>query len=89
MKIGGIAPKDGRLALAGFAMLSLLLSHTASSFAQSNASIVGLVTDQNVAALADAKVTVSNVQTNVRGRWLLWISRCNDALILAVRPHQR
>lgn len=65
MKISRVASKKGRFALAGFVMLSLLLSLTASSLAQSKASIVGVVTDQNGTALADAKVTVRNVQTNV------------------------
>ena len=64
MKISRIAPKNGKRALVGCAMLSLLLSLTTASLAQSNASIRGVVTDANGALVADAKVTVRNVQTN-------------------------
>ena len=64
MNTSRIAPKSGKPALFGVVMLSLLLSLTTASLAQSSGSILGIVTDDNGAALAEAKVTVRNVQTN-------------------------
>jgi outer membrane receptor protein involved in Fe transport len=65
MKITRIAAQNGNRALVGFVMLSLLLSLTTGSLAQSTtASVLGVAADANGASVSGATITIRNVQTN-------------------------
>jgi outer membrane receptor protein involved in Fe transport len=65
MKISRIVSENGKRALVCFMNLSLLLSLTTASLAQSTtASVLGVAADANGATVSGAKITIRNVQTN-------------------------
>ena len=66
MNINQMAPKHCKSALVFFTTVSLLLSLTTPSLAQSTtASVLGVASDPNGATVSAATITIRNVQTNV------------------------
>src|SRR5215467_1734144 len=66
MKTSRNAPKPSAHALVALVTLSLLAWHAPFSLAQTTtASVSGVVSDPQGAAITEAKITIRNIQTNV------------------------